>query len=173
ALAELGRRGHEVPRLRVVGDGPERAHLSQVSAASGVNVQFVGELPHDVVVEELAAAEILVVPSRQEALGLAPLEAMAAGCVPVASAAGGLVESVVDGVTGLTCVPDDPAALASALERALAIVHDAERRAAMVGAGDAVARGHDVDALTARTVALYTDGVHGAKAAAGARASGP
>jgi glycosyltransferase involved in cell wall biosynthesis len=155
ALAELARRGEEVPRLRVVGDGPERAKLEDQARWTGARVEFVGALPQERVAEEMAAAEILVVPSREEALGLAPLEAMAAGCVPVVSAIGGLAESVTDGVTGFTCRPEDPGDLADALRRALAAVRDPDRRAALVRAGDEVARRHDMVAAAARTVDHY------------------
>ncbi|WP_020574960.1 glycosyltransferase [Actinopolymorpha alba] len=156
AVAELARRGEEVPRLRVVGDGPERAVLELLASELGVALDFVGALPQDAVTREMAAAEVLVVPSREEALGLAPLEAMAAGCVPVVSGIGGLAESVTDGVNGFTCPPEDPAELASALSRARAAVRDPARRAALVAAGDETARQHDVDAAAARTVERYT-----------------
>ena len=159
ALVELARRGRPVPRLRVVGDGPERTMVEQVARAAGaeagVEVDFVGALPHEAVMREMARARVLVVPSREEALGLAPLEAMAAGCVPVVSATGGLAESVEDGVTGFSCRPDDPAELASALVRAYDAVDDLARRAAMVAAGEALARTHDVDAAAAETVQRY------------------
>ncbi|REF36556.1 glycosyltransferase [Thermasporomyces composti] len=155
ALAELGRRSEEVPPLRVVGDGPERATLEEQARRTGARVEFVGALPQERVAAEMAAAEILVVPSREEALGLAPLEAMAAGCVPVVSGIGGLAESVTDGVTGFTCRPEDPGDLADALVRALNAVRDADRRAALVRAGDEVARQHDMVAAAERTVHHY------------------
>ncbi|MET9019451.1 glycosyltransferase family 4 protein [Actinopolymorpha sp. NPDC004070] len=155
ALAELDRRGVPVPSLRVVGDGPEREPLQRQAAAARLRVDFAGALPQRAVVGEIARAELLAVPSREEALGLAPLEAMAAGCVPVVSAVGGLAESVTDRVTGFTCPPEDSSALASALVRAQDAVRDPARRAALVTAGDAVARTHDVDAAAAATIDLY------------------
>lgn len=155
ALAELRRRGEEVPRLRVVGDGPERGALEDRARRTGARVEFVGALPQERVAEEMAAAEVLVVPSREEALGLAPLEAMAAGCVPVVSGIGGLAESVTEGVTGFTCRPENPSDLADALLRALDAVRVPERRAALVSAGDEVARQHDVLAAAARTADWY------------------
>ena len=48
----------------------------------------------------LPAADIFVLPSRFESFGLAALEAMASGAVPVATAAGGLPEVIEDGVSG-------------------------------------------------------------------------
>ncbi|GAA2757487.1 glycosyltransferase [Actinopolymorpha rutila] len=157
ALAELHRRGVPVPRLRVVGDGPERERLRRQADAARLPVDFAGALPQRSVVGELARADLLAVPSREEALGLAPLEGMAAGCVPVASAVGGLAESVTDGVTGFSCPPEDPSALASALVRAREAVRDPVRHAALVAAGDAVARTHDVDVTAAATIDVYAD----------------
>jgi len=62
-----------------------------------------------------AGAEVLVVPSRWEALGLVALEAMRAGLPVVASRVGGLAEVVEDHVTGRLIEPDNPALLAEVL----------------------------------------------------------
>ena len=59
----------------------------------------------------IAAMNLVVLPSRSEALGLALLEAMAMGKAVVASAVGGIPEIVADGVTGKLVSPEDPAAL--------------------------------------------------------------
>ena len=68
------------------------------------------------------ALRAAVVPSRTEPFGRVPLEAYAAGATAVvATTAGGLAEQVIDGVTGFTAAPGDPAALADALGRALAL----------------------------------------------------
>jgi glycosyltransferase involved in cell wall biosynthesis len=155
ALAELKRQGAEVPRLRVVGDGEERDRLVAQAAAASVEVDFLGALPQEGVIREMAAAEVVAVPSREEALGLAALEAMAAGSVPVVSAIGGLAESVKDGVQGFSCRPEDPADLAAALLRARETVRDPARRAEVLVAADAEARPHDVDAVTARTLTAF------------------
>ncbi|WP_159029142.1 glycosyltransferase family 4 protein [Streptomyces viridochromogenes] len=64
----------------------------------------------------------LVVPSRSEPFGRIPLEAFASGAAPVvATRAGGLTETVVDGVTGFTAEARDPMDLAHAIGRALHI----------------------------------------------------
>lgn len=140
----------EAPPLRVIGDGPERAALEQQAAASGVKADFAGALPQEAVAVEMAGAKLIAVPSREEALGLVPLEAMAAGCIPVVSAVGGLAETVRDGVNGFSCAPEDSAALAAALERARAADLAALREAA-----DATAKRHDVDAAAAETVERF------------------
>ena len=64
-------------------------------------------------------AAIVVVPSRREGYGMVAREAMAHGRPVVATAVGGLVDAVEDGVTGLLVPPRDAAALRAALERLL------------------------------------------------------
>ena len=63
----------------------------------------------------IAAMNLVVLPSRSEALGLALLEAMAMGKAVVASAVGGIPEIVADGVTGKLVPPEDPVALSGAI----------------------------------------------------------
>ena len=73
------------------------------------------------------ALRAVIVPSRAEPFGRIPLEAYAAGAAPVvATTAGGLAETVRDGVTGYTTRPGDPTGLADAIRRALAAT-DADR----------------------------------------------
>jgi glycosyltransferase involved in cell wall biosynthesis len=85
------------------------------------------------------ALRAVVIPSRSEPFGRIPLEAYAAGAAPVvATTAGGLTEQVIDGVTGITAGPADPASLAAAIERALSL--DAGQRERMRAAGRELAR---------------------------------
>lgn len=81
---------------------------------------------------EIAAADVVVVPSRWEGFGLVALEAMRGGCAVVASAVGGLREIVVDGVTGRLVPPDSPAQLMDVL-----VAHDRDAWAKMGRAGRA------------------------------------
>jgi glycosyltransferase involved in cell wall biosynthesis len=76
-----------------------RARLEGVSLE---RARFHGRVPHEHVVELLAEARVAVLPSFSEALAIAPLEAMAAGCPTIGSALGSgpeLIESEVDGLT--------------------------------------------------------------------------
>jgi glycosyltransferase involved in cell wall biosynthesis len=82
------------------------------------------ELPLDYV-----SADVCVQASRAEGLGFSVLEALACGTPVVASAVGGLLETVKDGVTGWTAPPGDAARLASAIRDALDHPEEARRRA--------------------------------------------
>jgi len=96
------------------GDGSERAALEARAANLGLDasVRFLGYRPQ--VADLLAAADVFVMPSRKEGLGVAILEAMAMALPVVASAVGGIPESVEDGRSGILVPPDDPEALAAA-----------------------------------------------------------
>lgn len=96
--------------LVVVGDGPLRPLFPQA----------VGFVPPDELGVWYERAAVVVVPSFREGYGMVAREAMAHGRPVVATAVGGLVDAVEDGVTGLLVPPGDPAALRKALERLLA-----------------------------------------------------
>jgi glycosyltransferase involved in cell wall biosynthesis len=73
---------------------------------------------------------MLVQASREEGLGLSPLEALACGVPVVATAVGGLRETIIDGETGWTYPPGDDAALAQRISAVLDDPAEARRRAA-------------------------------------------
>jgi glycosyltransferase involved in cell wall biosynthesis len=104
-------------RLRVVGDGSERANLERLahSLDLGACVSFLGER-HDVG-ELLATASAFVSSSTTEGVSLTLLEAMAVGLPVVATAVGGNPEVVVHGLTGELVPVGDPDALAAAIVR--------------------------------------------------------
>jgi glycosyltransferase involved in cell wall biosynthesis len=131
ALAALAQRGLQPP-LWIAGDGPQRAPLQARVGALGLTAQvrFLGERAD--VGDLLGACDVFVLPSLHEGLGVAALEAMAAGRPVIASAVGGLAEAVVDGHTGVLVPAGDPACLADALE---SLLRDPARRAALGAAG--------------------------------------
>jgi glycosyltransferase involved in cell wall biosynthesis len=75
------------------------------------------------------AADVCVQASREEGLGFSPLEALACEVPVVASAVGGLLDTIVDGETGWTFPVGDPGALASCLRQVLDHADEALRRA--------------------------------------------
>ncbi len=107
----------EEPNLGVaiVGDGELRQQLEAQAADLGIaqHVKFTG-FRRDIL-SLLREFEIFVLPSYLEGLGTSILDAMALGKPVVASRAGGIPETVEDGVTGLLVPPRDAAALTQAL----------------------------------------------------------
>jgi glycosyltransferase involved in cell wall biosynthesis len=120
------------PRLRVdfVGAGPQRETYEALARELGVAdcCCFLGNVPHREVLERMAAAAVVVVPSRFEALGLVNIESLAVGTPVVATRVGGIGEIIRDGVDGFLVPADDPAALGARIERLLG---DPEERRAM------------------------------------------
>jgi glycosyltransferase involved in cell wall biosynthesis len=80
ALAVLEPR-HPALRYSIVGDGPERVALEGLAARLGVagRVDFHGQLPPQQAVEQARRCTLFVMPSTEEAFGVAYIEAMAAG----------------------------------------------------------------------------------------------
>ena len=91
-----------------------------------------GTMPRADVPAWVRSADVVLAVPWYEPFGITPLEAMACGRPVVATAVGGLQDSVVDGVTGDLVPPRDPDALGKALAALLA---DDERRAAYGAAG--------------------------------------
>jgi starch synthase len=112
-------------------------------------------LPKPEVIQLLTHALIFVCPSIYEPLGIVNLEAMACETAVVASRTGGIPEVVADGVTGLLVPPDDPAALADALNT---LLRDPGRAKAMGLAGRerAVAE-FSWETVAEQTAALYAE----------------
>jgi glycosyltransferase involved in cell wall biosynthesis len=105
----------------------------------------------------LALADVVVAPSiGPEALGRVTLEAQAMGKPVVAADIGGLGETVMPAATGWLVPPGDPAALARALELALAIPDDARARLAL-RARRMVSRRFGLEAMAASTMAVYRE----------------
>lgn len=113
--ALLDAAGLEPGLVRVAGAGPLAPVVRR--AASAGYVDYLGELDHDSVVQEMRRAWALVVPSIWfEGFPLVVLEAYATATPVIASGIGSLAEIVQDGVTGLLAEPGDPGALASRLQ---------------------------------------------------------
>jgi glycosyltransferase involved in cell wall biosynthesis len=108
AAAAVRRRVPEA-RFLVIGDGPERARLEQLSARLGLAgaVHFLGSRRD--VPRLLAALDVFVLTSHIEANPVSILEAMAGGKPVVAPNVGSIGESVIDGQTGYLTAPDDEA----------------------------------------------------------------
>ncbi|OYR69619.1 glycosyl transferase family 1, partial [Halorubrum sp. E3] len=119
--------------LTVVGRTVDESHVADVrrlvrERGLGDRVRFSGRLSDDELADALRASHVLAVPSRYEGFGIVYLEGMSFGLPAIASRAGGASETVADGETGVLVDPDDPAAVARALDEFAA---DPDRLAAM------------------------------------------
>lgn len=97
--------------LTLLGDGPERPHLEGVAAELGLGdaVVFRGHVPHEVVREELAPAEVFLLMSRNESERLPNVvkEAMYSRCICVVAESPGLGELLQERVHGYVVAPGD------------------------------------------------------------------
>ncbi len=111
----------------IIGDGPMLGELRQLTSQLGIGLRVVFLGAREDVPECLAALDLFVLPSLNEGMGRALLEAMAVGCPVVATCVGGIPDIVADGATGLLVPPRDDRALAEAI---LTLLRDRSRRAA-------------------------------------------
>jgi glycogen synthase len=119
ALASLKMKGI-TPKLSIIGDGPERARLSELCSELDLidRVQFLGAKSQSEVGALLQRHRILVIPSLSaESFGVVALEGLACGCVVIGSDQGGLPEAIDS--CGLTFPKGDVAALAEKIEMTL------------------------------------------------------
>ena len=147
----------QMPEVRfvLVGDGPCRPTILEAVRVRGLAERFICLGARTDVPAILARCEVMVLPSLQEGLPNAVLEAMAAGKAVVASRVGGIQEVVLDGETGLLVPAGDSAALASAISSLLA---DPARAARMGQAGRArVQARFGLDRMVRETEALYDE----------------
>ncbi len=130
---------------------PETDYVrSMAGAAAAAGIVVEGYQPHDRVLEAMARAAIIVVPSRwPEPFGLAALEAMASGAALIASDTGGLPELIGDG--GILLAPNDPKRLAAAI---IHLACDDAARARLAQAGRDRAAWFDTSRIAAQLAAL-------------------
>ena len=114
AFAEVLKQ-HPDTRLLVVGDGSLRTSMEQQAVELGCadHITWVGRQPQEELPQWYGQMDIVLMPSRSEGFGLTAIEAMANGCVVVASEVGGLPEVVRHGECGLLHRTEDIADMAS------------------------------------------------------------
>jgi D-inositol-3-phosphate glycosyltransferase len=150
----------------VVAGGPAAPHHRQdpevhrlqwvaTDAGAGERVTFTGGLPRGEVAALMRSADVVVCSPWYEPFGIVPVEAMACGVPVVGTAVGGLLDTIVDGRTGVLVPPRDP----EAIRRSLAtLLGDRAWRARMGRAAAArVEQRYRWDRVARETLAIYDD----------------
>ncbi len=121
------RAAHPGARYAVAGVGPRRTELEQIAGQAGVRhaVKFLGFVADEELPALYNAADLYVGASRYhdllaEGFGISLVEASASGIAVVGGRSGGVADAVRDGETGLLVDPEQPAAVAAAINRLLA-----------------------------------------------------
>jgi glycosyltransferase involved in cell wall biosynthesis len=133
----------------------EATRLRALAARLGLadRVRLVGQVPTDRMPELLRSADVVACVPWYEPFGIVPLEAMACGVPVLAAEVGGLMDTVVDGVTGVLVPPRKPAGIAGALRALLA---DPARGAVLGAAGrDRVTARYEWRRIAEDTAAVY------------------
>lgn len=138
----------------IVGSGYLKNRLESLARSHAVHerVHFAGDIPNTALPAYLAASDVFCRPSVSEGLGIAFLEAMAAGVPVVAPNVGGISEFLKDGETGLFCT-HDPKDIAGKIEKILNTPALAE--ALRANARDVVAARHSWDDIAVRMGAIF------------------
>ncbi len=149
---------HPHAQLRIAGETDAASayvrQCRQLIAQAGLQarVHLLGNLTRPAMLAELDQAQAMVLAARQETAPVAVAEALAAGRPVIATRVGGLPDMVAEGRSGLLVPPDDPQALAAALDRFLA---RPDQAGAWAAAARAAAAPYRLTAVLASTLALY------------------
>jgi D-inositol-3-phosphate glycosyltransferase len=163
------------PAAADIATDPEAMRLLQLAAALGVadRVHLIGQVPRAELPALIRSSDLVVCLPWYEPFGIVPLEAMACGVPVVGTAVGGLLDTVMDGVTGALLPPRNPVVAAQALRELLG---SPERRRAFGRAGCQRVRRHyawpDVARATERCYLRAISGRAGLAAAASAEVAG-
>jgi glycosyltransferase involved in cell wall biosynthesis len=163
ALAQLRAEGlHDIELVIVGGAGgsirsaedPELRRLIGLASTLGVEDRVVirGQVSRRDMPTVLRSADVVVCAPWYEPFGIVPLEAMACGVPVVASTVGGLIDTVVDGVTGVHVPPRDPEAIASAVG---GLLGDESRRRRLAEAGLNRVKRYSWDRVASDTARIY------------------
>jgi len=161
AMGILKGRGVPFPKVLIIGDDQGREAYSQKlkdlikTYELGAVVKLVG-VWSDIAAAYCAACLTIVPSTKPEGFGRVPIESMAMGVPVVASSLGAPADTVVDGKTGWLVEANDPEALATAIQKALAMT--TEERLEMAKAGRArVEALFNTKRMVAQTLAVYDE----------------
>jgi glycosyltransferase involved in cell wall biosynthesis len=147
------------PDRRALCSDAEARRLLQLARTSGVDhrVEMLGRIPREDVPALLRSADVVPCVPWYEPFGMVALEAMACGVPVVASAVGGLVDTVIHGETGIHVPPRHPARLAQAL-RTLLTDHALRRHFGTAAVNRARLR-YGWERIAASTLSVYSDAI--------------
>ena len=147
----------EIPdaKLMVIGSGSldKDLKLKVKTLSLGDRVQFLGEIPNELLPKYLSMADVFVRPSLSEGLGTAFLEAMAAGLPIIGTPVGGIPDFLKDRETGLFCKVADSKDLA---EKIKTLLTDKELKEKIIGnAKSLVAKKYDWNIVAGEFAEIY------------------
>lgn len=146
-------------KILIIGSGPEKNNLLRMVKKLDIEKFVIFAEPLLDTSIALKVMNVFVMPSVQEGLGLAILEAMASGLPVVASNVGGIYTLVKDGVNGFLVPPAAPSAI---FETVLKVLREPSLAAQMGKAGQKIAAEHfSLAEMSDKTVELYEKAVGG------------
>lgn len=162
AIGRLVDEGRDV-RLRLIGDGPERAGLESAAAKRGLagRVTFAGMIDQDRIGEYFERADIFALASLAEGIPVVLMEAMAMGIPCVTTRVAGIPELIDSWEDGVMVAPGEEPELAQALGR---LIDDRELRERMgQAARQRIDREYRLDKSLTRLAGIFTERLRNAK----------
>lgn len=144
-------------RFMLVGDGPLRESLRELSRELRIDDKVIFPGFRDDILDVMNAFDLFVVSSFHEGVPMALLEAMALKKAIVSTAVGGINEVIEDGVSGILVEPNSVDALAEACLRI--IENDGLRRELESAAAERIEKEFAIDILRDRVISLYEEAV--------------
>jgi glycosyltransferase involved in cell wall biosynthesis len=146
-------------KVMIAGRGPEEENLSRQIKDLGVEeIIFLPGFVDDIA-PYFAMSDVFVVPSVLEPFGLIVLQAIAAGRPVIGANAGGIPEIIRDGVTGVLVPPEDPPALADAIDKLLA--DEPKRQRLSDAAIKDLKERFPIEVMVAKTEEIYIECLRG------------
>jgi len=143
-------------KLIIIGDGPQKKDLELQAEKLKLDhyVEFMGSLPHEKVLEYMAASDIFVLPSLNEGFPNVCLEAMASGLPIIATNIGGMSEIVEDGTNGYLVEPQNSVQIAGKVEK---LVADNDLREKFANESKMKVKNYELNLIVEKIEKVYLD----------------